>query len=250
VHVWQAPLDLAEPRLAQLRSVLAPDEQARAQRFHFAHDRAHYIAARGTLRTILARYLGLRPQQLRFDYTPHGKPTLSPAILPVGTTLTFNVSHSHELALFAVARGRRVGVDVELVRQELADERIAERFFSAREVMTLRTLPASEQPVAFFNCWTRKEAFVKARGEGLSLPLDRFDVTLVPGAAANLLATHDDPAEAQRWQLLDLAPRAGYAAALAAEGCNWLASGWRISEDFFDKETHPHCASPGGGSVW
>lgn len=234
IHVWQASLLLSDDHLARLRSTLAADEQARAGRFHFTRDRDRYVAARGTLRTILGRYLGLLPQQVSFDYTPHGKPLLRQGLTPEGAGLSFNLSHSHDLALYVVARRRRVGVDVEFIRPELTDEPIAERFFSPREVIALRALPLAEQPPAFFRCWTRKEAFVKARGEGLSLPLDRFDVSLAPGEPAVLLATQDDPAEAQRWQLQALAPQTGYMAALAVEGRDWQAYGWFVPDNFYE----------------
>lgn len=225
VHVWRARLDVSGAELALLRDTLAQDELDRAQRFHFPRDRDRYIAAHGALRVILGSYLGIAPNRVQFDpaTSPHGKPRLKQPTAR-GQAVFFNISHSHELALYAVACGRDVGVDVEYVRPNLAEGRIAERFFAPGEVASLRGLPAHEQPLAFFNCWTRKEAFVKARGEGLSLPLDRFEVSLAPGQPPALLRVVDAPDEAARWSLHAFAPAAGYVAALVVEG-----RGWRLS---------------------
>jgi medium-chain acyl-[acyl-carrier-protein] hydrolase len=216
VHVWRVPLDCGPDAVARLLESLADDERERADRFHFDKDRRHFIAGRGCLRAVLGRYLGEAPGRLSFTYNFYGKPTLASA-----TDLRFNLTHSHGLALVAVTRGREVGVDVEYVRRDLAGELLAERFFSPREAAALRALPEPQRREAFFRCWTRKEAYIKARGAGLSLPLDRFDVTLRPDEPAMLLATHDEPDEARRWTLRALTPGEGYVGALAAEGDSW-----------------------------
>ncbi len=221
VHVWRARLDQPADRLEVLRRTLAPDEVQRGERFHFERDRRHFAAGRGILRTLLGRYLGCDPRELQFSYNPQGKPTLAGE----GADLRFNLAHSHGLALFAVCRGREVGVDLERIRPEFAGEPVARRFFSPREVAVLQTLPAERRHEAFFVCWTRKEAYLKATGKGLSLPLDCFDVTLAPGEPAALLATRHDPAEVQRWSMRALAPAQGYAGALAVEGRGWRL--WR-----------------------
>ena len=212
VHVWQAPLDRAGD-LPALFATLADDERARAARFHAERDREHFIAGRGLLRAILARYVGVPAAELSFAYGPHGKPMLSAG--SNAGDLRFNLAHSHGMALYALARGREVGVDLEYIAPR-GEEGIAERFFSAAEVATLRRLPATERRDAFYACWTRKEAYIKARGDGLALDLSRFDVSLAPGEPAALLR-HDDEVPA-RWSLaaLDVAP--GYAAALCVEG--------------------------------
>jgi len=199
--------------------LLSADERERAERFHFANDRAHFIAARALLRTLLGRYLDLPPRHLSFSYSPYGKPALAGE--GEGRALRFNVSHSHGVALYAFARGREVGVDVEYVRPDVVGESIAERCFSAQEVATLRSLPAEVQPRAFFNCWTRKEAFIKARGEGLSFPLDQFEVALDPKEPAALISIGGDRREASRWSLQALPVEEGYVAALAVEGHGW-----------------------------
>jgi 4'-phosphopantetheinyl transferase len=217
VHVWRASLNLSEPQLQNFWPTLTDDEQARAKRFHFLKDQNHYLAGRGMLRAILSRYLDLPPNQLRFSYSQYGKPTLTE--VAGGDALRFNVSHSHGLALYAVTRNREVGVDLELMRADFAGEEIAERFFSRPEFEKLRALPADAKCAAFFNCWTRKEAYIKARGEGLSLPLDQFDVSLSPDEPAQLLNVRGaDPDEALGWRMeaLDVDPT--YAAAVVVRG--------------------------------
>jgi len=225
VHVWRAAL---EPRSAPLESLwqtLTPDECARADRFHFAHDRERFIVARGLLRAILGRYLREEPTRLRFEYSRYGKPALAREW--TGTGLRFNLSHSGGLALYAITRGREVGIDLERHRADLADEAIAERFFSRQEVATLRALPPEQRGTAFFAIWTRKEAFLKANGQGLSLPLDQFDVSVTPGEPASVLSTRWDPQEASRWSLQELFPGPGYTAALAVEGHGWQLNRWQ-----------------------
>ncbi|MCA1613545.1 MAG: 4'-phosphopantetheinyl transferase superfamily protein [Acidobacteria bacterium] len=216
VHVWRVRLDQDEAALRKLSALLAEDEMQRAGGFHFQRDHDHFVAARGALRDILGRYTGLAPRLLRFTYEKHGKPALSPET--GGRLLRFNLAHSHGLALCAVTLGRAVGVDLELVKEEFAGIEIAERFFSPHEVAALRALAPGERATAFFDCWTRKEAYIKARGEGLSHPLHSFAVSLTPGEPAALLCTDDDPPEAARWSMLALSPGGPYRAALAVEG--------------------------------
>ena len=188
-------------------------------------DRHHYIVARGGLRTLLGHYLNCIPQALRFAYTTYGKPALIDAASP--ESIRFNLSHSGDLVLYAFTRGRELGIDIEWMRPDFARDQIAEQFFSARENTALRALDASQRVIGFFNCWTRKEAYIKARGQGLSLPLNQFDVSLTPGEPAALLQTHDIPEEASRWTLCALNPGPGYAAALAVEGVDWDLATWQ-----------------------
>jgi len=224
VHVWRADLKFKASGLHSLQQILSADEKARARRFHFQKDREHFVVARGLLRTILARYLEMDPSQLRFWYSPYGKPALASEFGRNG--LRFNVSHSHGIALYAMTCGRELGVDVEFNRTDLAEERIAERFFSPREVIALRALPANMQQEAFITCWTRKEAYIKARGEGLTLPLDQFEVSLEPGKPAAMI-TNVDPEEVARWSMQELTPGSGYVAALAVEGHAWRLKCWQ-----------------------
>jgi 4'-phosphopantetheinyl transferase len=179
------------------------------------------------LRDILGRYLEVPPCELIFRYSAYGKPALVADV--EDGRVRFNVSHSHEMALFAVTCDREVGVDIEFLGREIRGEEIAERFFSPRERATLRALPQEVKHQAFFNCWTRKEAYIKAHGEGLSLPLDQFDVSLAPGEPAALLATRGDAREAWRWSLQALTPGMGYIAALAVEGQSWQLACWQWS---------------------
>jgi 4'-phosphopantetheinyl transferase len=224
VHVWRVALDLPLPDVERLTARLSADERARASRFVFDRDRGRFTVARAALRTILARYLDRPANALVFDYTSHGKPFLrSEADSP---DIRFNVSHAAGVALIAVALAREVGVDVEDVREGFAAGAIAERFFSPAEVDALQALPAADRTAGFFNCWTRKEAYVKARGEGLSLPLSVFDVSLTPGEPAALLAVRGNPLERTRWSLQALSLEPGYAAALAVEGTGWRSCCW------------------------
>ncbi len=212
LHIWQMPLEQPEARVAQYRTLLSADEQARADRFHFDRDRRRYTVARGELRSILGRYLDVPPARLTFDYGPHGKPRL--LLTTDQIPLQFNVAHSHELALCAIARSREVGIDVEYTQRRVLDmDQLAARFFSANENATYRAIPAPERRAAFFRCWTRKEAFIKAIGEGLSYPLDRFDVNLDEPAA--IRSIDGLPGAAAAWLLFHLEPAADYVGAVA-----------------------------------
>lgn len=213
IDVWCALLDLPGEELAPLETTLAAEERARAGRLLIERERNRFVAARGLLRRILAAYLGARPEVLRFRYSVKGKPALEDR--PAG--LEFNLAHSHGLALYAVAWGRPVGVDVERIREGIDIEGIAGRFFSGREAEALRALPAGERTEAFFRCWTRKEALLKAWGEGLPFGLDRFSVSLSAQEAA-VLETAFDPREAARWWVPALDPAPEFVGALAVRG--------------------------------
>jgi 4'-phosphopantetheinyl transferase len=215
IHVWSLRLDRARPRLTALERLLASEEREKAGRFRFAIDRERFIARRGLLRTILGDYLELMPESLVFGEAEHGKPYLMRAADE--RNLRFNVSHSSGLALLAVTEGREVGVDVERVRPDVLEDDIPERFFSPREVAALRSLAQPDQIPAFFRCWARKEAYIKALGTGLQLPLDSFDVSLGPGEPAALLGTRPDPTQASRWSMQTLCVDPAYAAALVVE---------------------------------
>ena len=210
VHVWRCALDQEDNRLERFRRTLEPDELERASRFHFEKHRRHFIVARGFLRSVVARYLKTQPEALRFVYGAYGKPGLASE-----HGLRFNLSHSNEVALLAVTLDAELGVDVEHIRADFASEDIARRFFSRAEVETFNALPKEEQVAAFFRCWTRKEAYIKAIGKGLSQALDAFDVTLAPGAAPELTRAEDD--DVSRWLLRDIHVGEGYAGALVVE---------------------------------
>ncbi len=217
VHVWLAPLD--QLHVSQLAQTLSEEELARAGRFHFRRDRERFIACRSLLRTILSRYLCVEPHQLRICYGTYGKPYLEEEVEK--NKLQFNLSHSHGLALYAFTRGRKIGVDLEYIRRMPDFSQIAARFFSQNEYAALNALPESQRQEAFFYCWTRKEAYIKAIGNGLMHPLNSFDVSLAPGEPACLLNVEGDPEEASRWSLKSLNPVPGYVAALAVVGHDW-----------------------------
>ena len=220
VHIWRVSLEQPRATIQQLRQLLSLDEQARGDRFHFESDRQHFVVARGCLRTLLARYLEIAPTKIQFSYVPHGKPRLATSTSPA-QRLNFNLAHSGGFALYAFTQVGEVGVDLEQVRPELTGDDIARRFFSSNEVARLTNLPAALRHEAFFNCWTRKEAFIKGKGIGLSLALDQFDVTLAPTEPTMLLRTRWDETEASRWSLetIDVGP--GYVAAVAVAGHDW-----------------------------
>lgn len=209
IDVWQASLDRTEPELSALRQVLSDDERDRAARFRFERDRTRYITGRGLLRLLLGAYTGQPARRIAFAYGTFDKPRLAQP------GPEFNLSHSGSVALFAFSRALELGIDVELEADDFDRLAIADRFFSPSEVAVLRALPEAAQPRAFLRCWTRKEAFIKARGDGLQLPLDSFDVTLDDASPA-LVRTAWSPTEAGHWSLHDLsAPGEGHIAALA-----------------------------------
>jgi len=225
VHVWLVQLGEPAATVADRRVILSEDERARADRFHFEKDRTAYTVARAALRTLLGKYLGLPNAGIQFQYTVHGKPYLAPAVNSAG--ISFNISHSYGLALLAFGIGRQVGVDVERIRPDFGTLEIARRFFSAREIESLLAQPPEHQAECFFNCWTRKEAYIKAIGEGLSCPLHLFDVTLAIDEPARLLATRVDSQDASKWSLHNLDVGQGHKAAVIAEGTDWQLRLWR-----------------------
>ena len=216
VHMWRVALDQDGSWVSGLHALLSADERQRAVRFRFPPDRERFVVARAALRSVLAGYLRTPAWALHFRYGARGKPALR-----VGHGCApprFNLSHSHGTALIAVARHRELGVDIERVSSQLDHEHLAERFFSARELADLRSLPAQQRRAAFFACWTLKEAYLKGRGDGLSRRLDRFDVAFNPGRPAALVTDRDDPAAPGRWSLVSLQVEPGFSTALAVDG--------------------------------
>jgi len=219
-------------RVGKPLKVRARFAQTQAARFHFDRDRNQFVQARAALRFILSECLNAdpeyslanlrcmfaNPRTLEFSYGPQGKPAL--ANRHADNSLRFNLSRRDGLALIAVTRGREIGVDVELIRADFRVFEIAETSFSEAELATLRNLPEDLHVTGFFNCWTRKEAYVKARGEGLSFPLKQFDVTLTPGVRARLIHVRDNQGEVDRWMLQEIPVGDSYVATLAVEGTN------------------------------
>ena len=224
VHVWRVRLRQVRPLFRTLLNILSPPEQLRAGKYHFQSDCEQFVLARGMLRVILSRYLNIEPGQILFSHNQYGKPAVSPDDT---TSLRFNASRSNWYALLAVAHGREVGVDIEWVRHDLASLEVADHFFSPAEVTALRALPTHERINAFFDCWTRKESYIKALGRGLSQPLHTFTVSLTPGEPAALLSVDEELGEASRWSLIELFPGAGYRASLAVEGAPPKISCWQ-----------------------
>jgi len=212
-HIWQADLELLTPP-ESWRDILSQDERERACRFLFTRDQQRFITCRSILRVLLGNYLGRGPAELVFAYSTHSKPSV--AVPP--SDIRFNLSHSGDRAVFAFVRDRELGIDVEQIRRDFETQSVAERFFSTAEREALARIPLERRHVAFFHCWTRKEAFVKAKGDGLFLPLDQFDVSLDPGQRAQLLETRPDGEERNRWSLSALEAGPQYAGALVMEG--------------------------------
>lgn len=214
-YLWRIPLRVPAESVDSLGRSLSPDEIERAERFVFEQDRQGFIVARGKLRAILAAYLDCLPHEVRFGYGPHGKPFLLQPDTPLD--LQFNLSHSGDLALCAVTLDRPVGVDLEWIRPNVDVLGIARSTFSTSERDRLEGLLSEQRLHGFYACWTRKEAYIKARGEGLSFPLDAFDVSLEPGVPAKLLRSREGAYELRRWALHSINAGPGYSAALAVE---------------------------------
>ncbi len=228
VHVWLAHLVQEPLTIGNLYSLLSEDEQVRAAKFYFERDRQRYIIAHGILHILLGRYLGCDPHAIRFRTNNYGKPSLD--LTQHEHSLRFNLSHSHEMALLAFAYDRELGVDIEYMRDIEDYDRLARVSFSPNERQVLRELDNDEKRQGFYNCWTRKEAYIKARGMGLSLPLNLFDVSLLSGEPAQLLASREDAREVERWSMRDLSPAPDYAGALCVEDDGWKLSCYVWSE--------------------
>jgi 4'-phosphopantetheinyl transferase len=211
VHLWLLPLLQFPPTLTCLQS----DEWTRARRFRFEQDQLRWIAARSMLRRLLATYLDQAADALRFVYTAYGKPSLADH-----PHVTFNLSHSGDYGLLAVTLNRQVGIDIERIRPDFADPSVASHFFSQAEQIALAAYAPIEYADAFFTCWTRKESYIKAQGEGLSHPLKDFDVSLLPDIEDALVATRPDTNEKHNWRIMPVQVPGQYAAAVTLERTN------------------------------
>lgn len=234
VHVWRVSLEVPGHEIESLKKILVPEEIERANKFYFEKDRRHWTVAHAALRSMLGQYLNVNPRDILFTTNDYGKPSI--VYPPAGTHLYFNLSHSGGLALYAFAYGRQVGVDVEYMRAGIEYNELATHSFSAQECAALYALPADVQEEAFFLCWSRKEAYIKARGKGLSLPLDQFDVSLAPDKPAALLASREEPHATEHWSLHALAPGNRYAGALVVEYFNWKLFCWQWDTKYLAKE--------------
>ena len=217
LHIWRARLEASQETLNELSNLLSPGESARSERFVVPRDRRHFIVARGTLRSLLGRYVNRAPGSLRIESEPEGKHFLLDNAHR--SDLRFNLSHSHGVAVYAFALGRELGIDVEKIRPGFASHEIAQRYFSRQEIDELDLLAPSSYTESFFYCWTRKEAYIKARGHGLHVPLDSFSVTLTRGQAPKLTSP-----DSHGWSLYDFQPFPEFVAAVVAERFEWKFS--------------------------
>lgn len=211
LHVWIVDLRRVVTLDEQLNSVLSEDELKRSRRFRVSRDRRRFLVARSFLRTLIGKYLVEDPQSIRFEYNNFGKPSLP------GENLSFNLSHSNNLILFGLAQHEALGVDVERINPDFGTQKIAKRFFSPYEIEELNCLPVDQQVIGFFNCWTRKEAFIKALGHGLSIPLKSFDVSLAPFEPARIIAIRTAHRTGDGWKLYSFEPAPGYVGAICAK---------------------------------
>jgi 4'-phosphopantetheinyl transferase len=217
VEIWQVNVGAMGLHLEKLKDILNPEERKRAERYHFQKDRDEFVAGRGALRILLGRYCGREPREIPLSLSNEGKPLLPSEYH--SSDLRFNLSHSRGIVLIALTRGREVGVDVERMRADYPAEKIAGRFFSSGEKTTLEKFPPDLKEEAFFTYWTAKEAFLKARGEGLLLPLDRFELLWTPGETEIRLVKAEGMEDLSAWRLMRLPdPAPGYVATLAVEG--------------------------------
>lgn len=227
IQVWLVCLDSITLQGESLLGILSADELARCGRFRFKRDQNRFITARGILRKILGCYLEKNPRELRFEYTAHGKPVL--AANSGYDNLCFNLSHSDAFALYAVTRGRNIGIDIERVRDDVAVGPIARKFFSEGEISSLEGIHKNKRSELFFQYWTRKEAFLKAMGQGVSFPMEQLDVSLQSGRVLSPITLQGDNTESSFWYGQDLFPGRGYAAAIAVEGGDGDLSCWHYS---------------------
>jgi 4'-phosphopantetheinyl transferase len=213
VHVWRASLNLSHDRIRSLHRTLSADERLRAGRFHFARDRNRFVAARGTLRSILSRYLKITADRIRFQYNPFGKPSLAECHIAEG--IEFNLAHSHDLALYAFSRVNQLGVDIEYMQAKIAFMNIVQDFFPWQEKALLRKVPKNERCKVFFECWTRREAYLKALGRGLSLTLDHFHVEPTENEDTSTLAVvNGNLRNVSSWFVKTVKPGESYIGAL------------------------------------
>jgi len=215
VDIWKVCLDQPASSGSEA-TVLSSDENARASRFHFEKDRIHFTRCRSALRFRLAAYLAIPAERIHFEYLASGKPQLAANQNP--RALQFNVSHSANLALIAIGSEHKLGVDIEKIRSDVDTAALAERFFSLRERAGLRALPDYLRAPGFFACWTRKEAFLKATGDGLSFPLEDFSVTTHPDLDPELEEIRGNSEARKQWFLADVTVVQGYRATVAVEG--------------------------------
>jgi len=225
IHIWVAVLEQPVSRLHRLAETLSSEERMKADHFHFEKDRRYFTARRGILRTILGSYLNAESSLVTFRYGRYRKPELNDAF--GNGRIHFNLSHSDWVAVFAFARDCEIGVDIEFLRDISGMEQIVEHFFSVRENELFGALGENQKREAFFKGWTCKEAFIKAVGDGLYRPLNRFEVSLLPGEPTKVLRIEGDAGEACRWSIQELNPAPNCVGALAIKAQRFETKCWR-----------------------
>ena len=214
VEIVATRLDVAPETIGASYALLSSAEQQRAQRMASGRGRGRFIVARARLRQLLGDRLGVRSESVELTATGNGKPVLGPRF--ADSDLRFNVAHCDDVAVYAIGRGQEIGIDLEAVRDMSDADQLADRFFSGAERAVYRALPRADRPLGFFNCWTRKEAFIKAQGDGFGYPLDRFDVSLAPGETARLLRVGDQSGDACGWRMMSFSLAGGAAGFVGA----------------------------------
>jgi len=223
LQIWRTRLNVSSDSLVRYSELLSREELARAGRFAFTRHHDRFIVSRATLRLLLGRYLQTPSDSVRIEEGPQGKPFVAESELAF--ELKFNLSHSQELAVFAFTRQKEVGIDVEKVRSDFASREIAQRYFSPQEIANLDALAPQLYMAGFFQCWTRKEAYIKARGQGLHIPLDSFSVSFAPGYPPALIAR-----DSVRWSMYSFEPFPEFVAAVVAEKFDWALSFYEGSD--------------------
>jgi 4'-phosphopantetheinyl transferase len=222
LHIWRTHLDFSADSLSRYSEVLTDDERSRANRFVSSRERDRYTVSRATLRLLLGRYLQIPPDSVRIGEGPRGKPFVEGNKLE--SELKFNLSHSQELVVYAFARQREVGIDVEKIRTDFASREVAQRYFSSQEIGELDALAPELYPAGFFRCWVRKEAYMKAHGLGFQMALDSFSVSLAQEHAPRLTAS-----DSERWSMYSFEPFPEYTSAVFAEKYDWTLSFYECS---------------------
>ena len=227
IHVWKVPLRPPEIWLKKLKNLLNGEERERAERYKAPARQEAFVTTRGMLRYILGWYLDTKPEHLKFDMGSHGKPYLVEP--PTSPGISFNLAHSADLALLAITHDRQVGIDIEHHRQILDYAGMVKRICSPAEQSFLMKIPHESQLTAFLSCWTRKEAYTKAIGKGITFPLNTITVSLTRELPVKLLHVEGHADEPSRWTMCELFPGAGYSAALVGEGQSWTPICWEWS---------------------
>ena len=223
VHIWSTNLKLSSGQIEELSTILSPDEKERANKFYFERDKNRFIIARGTLRKILSHYLNIEPKKLQFTYSDRGKPYLT------NTAILFNLSHSQDLALYAITKINLIGIDLEYIRPMNDAKNLAKRFFSIREYNLISQLPPQKQQETFFKIWTCKEAYLKAKGDGLGGSLEKVEICLTPEKPVEFFSINGDIEEASHWYLYQFIPQPNYIAAVVVAEKNQKLSFWQIN---------------------